>query len=82
MSIVIGVVSARDWEGNMLSWSNLDNVLNDLCVNNNLAAYCFYVDNVFLGGWTCIRTPHRGAWQNSLNNRLIMDDMAMKKIRI
>ena len=47
MNTFIRVVSARDWYRTVLTWSNLDNIFHDSCVNNNLATHCFYANNVF-----------------------------------
>ena len=41
MRTIVSVASARHWDGTILTWSNLDNVLHDLCVQNNLPIYCF-----------------------------------------
>ena len=82
MGTVVDVVSSRDWDRTILTWSNFDNVLHYLCVNNNKNdTFCFCTDDRFLGGRICIRIPHRGTWQFPLNNRLLMKNVAMKKIR-
>ena len=49
MSTVIGIVSARNWDGNTLTWSDLDNVSCNSRLNNNLPLFSFHADNGFLG---------------------------------
>ena len=82
MIAVVGVASSRNWDGTTLTWSQLDNFLNALCANNNIGNYCFYADNGFLGGWTNIRTPHRGTLMFPLTARLRKENVVMTKIRI
>ena len=50
MSTVIGIVSARPHDANILTWSDLDNYLTNLCEMGGLPIYCFYGNNGFLGG--------------------------------
>ena len=79
---MIGIVSARPHDANVLIWSDLDDYLTNLCEMSSSPICCFHGDNGFLGGWNCIRTPHRGTLLFPLNNRLRKENVVMKKIRV
>ena len=80
MSTVVGIVSEIRWEGNSLTWSDLDNILCNFCINNNIYVQISHADNGFLGAWLSIHVPSRGTIQFSLNNRLFKENEVMKKI--
>ena len=82
MNTVVGIVSARNWDETLLTWSGLDNIIYDLCIQNNIPIHCLHADNGFLGALLTIRTPHRGTSQFPLNNRPCEENEIMKKIRI
>ena len=82
MSTFVGVVSTRNWDGAILEWSDLDEILHNSCANHNLPTHSFHADNGFLGTWLSIRTTHRGSALFSLNARLLKENIVMKKSRI
>ena len=49
ISTVIGIVSSRNWNGTILTWSDLDNILHNLYLSHNIALYSLCADNRFLG---------------------------------
>ena len=69
MSTVVGLASARNWDGNMLQWSDLDKQLCNLCTSHGLTPYSFHADRGFSGLWLCMRTPHRATFPCQLTAR-------------
>ena len=49
MITVVGVASARNWDGAILAWSELGNIAHDSCLSNDLPARCLCTGNGFLG---------------------------------
>ena len=39
MNTVADVVSTRNWDGSILTWSDLENILCNLCANKNIPVY-------------------------------------------
>ena len=82
MSTVVGLVSSRESDLEMLRMSELDNILHESRASNNLDPYCFYGDKGFSGIWLNIRTPRRGTLLFPLNARQNRENLIMKKVRI
>ena len=49
ISMNSGIVSARNWDGTILTWSDLDNVSHNSCENNNVPVCILHAENGFLG---------------------------------
>ena len=49
MSTIVGLASAWNYDGAILIWSSLDNILHNLCHANNLPNYSFYTNREFSG---------------------------------
>ena len=79
MSTVAGIVSTKNWDGTILTCSGLNNIIQNLCIHNNLTIYFFCADNGFFRAWLAIRTPHRGTPQFPLNNIIHKENEIMKK---
>ena len=47
MIMVTGVVNARNYDGTILTWSGMDDVLYNLCLENDIPVYCSHADNGF-----------------------------------
>lgn len=82
MSTVVGIASAREADLTILTWSEVDDLIYNLCEANNLPIYTLYSDKGFAGVWLCIRTPHRGTLMFPLNDRQCRENHVMKKIRV
>ena len=75
---MVSVVSSRNWDETIISWSELDNIAHDSFTNDNMQEFFLHADNRFLGTWMTTRTPHRGTAQFHLNNRQLKEVAAMK----
>ena len=82
MSTVIRIVSTREHDFTILTQSELDEYLYNLCQNNDMPIYSLYADKGFSGVWLSVRTPHRRTLMFPLNSRQLRENHIMKKIRV
>ena len=82
ISTITRLASAQNYDGTILTWSSLDNILRSLYHISNLPNYSFYTNRVFSSTWLCIQTPPRATTPFQLNTRQIKENIIMSKIRI